>query len=213
MKAVVYHADAHFAWGPEVGDFYRRLFPKFLERCHAFDMEVIHLTLDGFPGMGDKNIFYGGYDAKDVMFNREMLFCDFLEKAEDDVYWFGEPDYVLFKKWPSLKTDCAFLHRTDAVAMTPGWRMATPKAVPIFRDLRDTTKSVELRAGVGRDWHCDSDAFNKVWKKMGRPLIGFTSYLGVSVEMRDYRQYVKPGEYSRNYNGPAKLKILGDISA
>lgn len=213
MKAVVYHADSHFAWGPKVGDLYRRLFVKFRERCKSYGFErVIHLTLEGHPGWGDENRFYSGFKPEDVMFNRELIFCEFIENAEDDVYWFGEPDYVFFKRWPDLKTDIALLVRPwDAVRMTPGWRLATPKAGPIFRELAELIRQVEVRPGVGRDWHCDSVAFTSMWKRMGKPELGVTEYKGLSVELRDYREYVKPGVFCKNHNGPSKLKLLEEV--
>jgi hypothetical protein len=210
MKAVVYHADSHFAWGGDVGDLYQRLFVKFRQRCRDYGFEkVIHLTLEGFPAWGDETMFYSGYDPKDVMFNRELIFADFISKAPDDVYWFGEPDYVFFKQWPELTTDIALLYRSgDSVPMTPGWRLARPKAATLFSELAEKTKNVPIGNGVGMDWHCDSAAFNSVWKDMGKPMLGKFEYKGMIVEMREYREYVKPGVYSRNYNGPSKKKLL-----
>jgi len=213
MKAVVYHADSHFAWGPAVGDLYAQLFPKFIDRCHRFGFEkVIHLNLEGFPEWGDETINYKGYEAKDVMYNRELIFADFLENAPDDVYWFGEPDYVFFKKWPVLSTDLALLYRHgDSVPMTPGWRLARPKASPIFREIAEIVKEVPIGEGIGRDWHCDSVAFVSMWKRFGKPKEGHVAYKGISVEMRVYKEYVKPGVYCRNYNGPSKHKLIDQI--
>lgn len=213
MKAVVYHADSHFAWGPKVGDLYARLFVKFKERCKAYGFEkVIHLTLDGFPGWGDESIHYRGYNPEEVMFNREQIFAEFLGNASPGVYWFGEPDFVFFSKWPDLTTDASFLYRAgDAVSMSPGWRLVTEKAAPIFAEIAELTRNVELRPGVGRDWHCDSASFTSMWKRMGRPQLGTFEYKGLTVEMREYRQYVKPGVFCKNYNGPSKLKLLEDI--
>jgi hypothetical protein len=172
-------------------------------------MDLIHLTLEGCPGWGDVNIHYSGLGPKDVVLNREECFTKFLETAEDGVYWFAEPDFEILQMWPPLIADCALLYRVgDAVAMNPAWRMATPKALPLFRKLRDTLRAVEVRAGVGHDWHGDSEAFAKVWKDMGRPEKE-TEYLGVKVEFRPYKDYVKgTPKFTRNYFGKNKLKLL-----
>jgi hypothetical protein len=140
------------------------------------------------------------------MLNREIAFCDFLEKAPDDVYWFSEPDYRILTPWPRLNADCALLYRpNDDVAITPAWRMATKKALPLFALFRDETRGAKLRPGVGYDWHCDSEGFNSVFKMMGKA----SEYLGVSIEWRDFRDYIKPDPiYGRNYAWKAKEELL-----
>jgi hypothetical protein len=205
VKAVVYHADAHFAWGGEVGKLYKQLFERFVKMCHLWKIEVIHLTLEGCPGWGDENKYYPDLKINEPMYNRELLFCEFLENAPDDVYWFAEPDFHIFKMWPPLTTDCALLFRAgDAVAMCPAWRMANRKAIPLFREFRDVVKNVQIRPGVGRDWHCDSDAFNIIYEKMGRPK-DRTNYLGVDIEFRTYADYVKNScKFTKNYTGNNK---------
>jgi hypothetical protein len=205
LKAVIYHADARFENGNDVGDVYQRLFRRFRDNCHAFGMQVIHLSLRGHPGWGDENLYYEG-NPEHIVANREECFSAFLEAAPDDVYWFTEPDTVIYQMWPRLKTDCAMLYRAgDAVAMCPAWRMARPSALPFFIALRDA-----MRADSRKDWHGDSAAFTHVWKKMERPEIGITNYLGVEIEFRDYADYVKSrGTYTRNYLGPhGKKKLL-----
>lgn len=210
MKAVCYHADAHYADGSEVGDTYKRLFQGFKKNCHEYGLKTIHVTLEGHEGWGDENYFVSGLDPANVMLNREIAFCDFLEKAPEGVYWFTEPDYRIFKAWPRLTTDCALLYRADDdVRITPCWRMATKKAIPVFRMFRDETKSIELRPGVGWDWHCDSEGFNRSWKKMGEPKEGRYSYLGVEIEFRKFSEYIKPDPiYGRNFAWKAKEILL-----
>jgi len=205
---VVYHADARFAWGDAVGDTYSRLFAAFRNQCKRFGMKVIHLTLEGHPGWGDESIHYGGLDSRYVVLNREECFTQFLETASDEVYWFCEPDMEILAMWPKLKADCAMLYRHgDAVPMCPAWRMATPKALPLFVKLRDTLREVIPRPGVGHDWHGDSEAFTRVWKDMGKPT-DRTTYLGVDVEFRNYSHYIKGDpKFTRNYFGKNKMEL------
>lgn len=197
MKAVVYHADARFESGSKVKDEYQRLFAGFVPMCHSFGMKVVHLTTKDHPGWGDENHHYD-LNPKNIVFNREEVFTDFLENAPDDVYWFAEPDFRINKMWPVLKADCAVLIRGDSVPMTPAWRLATPKALPFFRELRD-----EMRKQDRKSWHGDSVAFTNVWVRMGRPgkhrLFGFNN---VWIETRDYLDYIKGrATYSRNLVG------------
>lgn len=194
MKAVVYHADAQTHDGTPSGDLYQKLFVRFRSHVHDFGMSLVHLTLDGFPGWGDENHYFEGMDARNVVANREECFTTFLSSAPDDVYWFGEPDCTIFTLWPELTTDCAMLHRKEAKApMCPAWRLARPSALPFFVELRDA-----MRLEEGKAWHGDTEAFKKVWAKMGSPKSGIVDYKGVKIEMRDYTHYVKhSGRYSR----------------
>jgi len=209
MKAVVYHADATFCFGGDVGDVYERLFVRFREMCHKYGMQVIHLSTEGHPGWGDENHRYAHLDPKNVTLNREECFTTFLESAPEDVYWFTEPDYVIKQMWPELDADCAMLYRPgDDVPMTPSWRMATTKAVPFFRRLRDTFRGLVPRPGVGFDWHGDSWAFTQVWREMGCPAKR-TEYLGLDIDFRPYADYIKPkNTYGRNFAAHAKLQLV-----
>lgn len=207
MKAVVYHADSHFAWGDPVTGVYEPLFREFVKMCHRYDMQVVHLTLKGFPGWGDENRFFGSYDPKNVMANREVCFTEFLRRAPEDVYWFTEPDYRIARMWPPLEADCAMLFRRgDAVPMTPSWRLATPQALPFFLELRDRV----LNSGYPLDWHCDSAGATSLWKDMGRPETGYiVEYQGVEISFRDYSDYIKGKcTYGRNYLSKNKLQLL-----
>lgn len=211
MKAVAYHADAHYADGRAVGDDYRKLFNGFNKNCHSFGLKTVHVTLEGHEGWGDESHFVSGLDPKNVMLNREIAFCDFLEKAPEDVYWFTEPDYRIYRSWPAIKNDCALLYRgNDGVPITPSWRMATKKALPLFKAFRDATQNTKLRPGVGFDWHCDSEGFNEIYRKMGSPNGAHNiEFLGVSIEFRKFSEYIKPHPiYGRNFAWKAKEELL-----
>lgn len=210
MRAVVYHADAHWAWGGKVGDEYRILFDQFRDHCHKNKMELIHLTVDGHPGWGDVNIWYPGLDPKNIMANREECFSQFIKDAAHDVYWFTEPDYRISRMWPDLEADCALLYRHgDSVPMCPAWRLATPEAAGLFKEFRDAIYKVEIRPGVGLDWHCDSAAFTATWERMGGPQGGIIEYAGIKIEFRDYSDYIKGRcTYGRNYLGKSKKELL-----
>lgn len=202
MKAVYYHADSHFAWGgsPEKGA-YKRLAMRFLAQCHKYGMQVVHLTCDGHEGWGDENHSYQ-LDPKNVVANREEAFCSFLEKAPHDWYWFAEPDFLQYEAMPEPKgCDAVFLYRgNDDVPMNPGWRQATPKALPLFHRLREA-----MREDHRKDWHGDSAAFTKVWHEMGKPTGKVSNYLGCSIEFRCFGNYVKPGKITSNPMGMRKF--------
>lgn len=194
MKAVVYHADAQTHDGRPAGKLYSQLFVRFRKHVNDFGMKLVHLTLAGFPGWGDENYYIYGHEARNVVANREEAFTTFLDSAPDDVYWFTEADCTIYNLWPPLTTDCAMLYRKDAKApMCPAWRMARPSALPFFIALRDA-----MRAEPGKNWHGDTEAFNKTWVLMGSPKSGIVDFKGVKIEMRDYTHYVKhSGRYSR----------------
>ncbi len=195
MKAVIYHADSHFAWGSKPGDFYKHLFGRL-----RFEMPVIHLTCVGHPIWGDEGLHFD-LDPKNVVANREECFAGFLEYAPDDVYWFTEPDCEILHPFPALKKDAAFLYRPgDDVPMTPSWRLARPKAFPLFDLFRE-----EMRKDHRKDWHGDSAALTASWKRLGSPQEDF-EYQGLQVEMRPYADYVKPGRYTKNNLGQKKLR-------
>jgi hypothetical protein len=75
--------------------------------------------------------------------------------------------------------------------------------VPLFEEMRDLT------AASGKlDWHGDSDAFIQIHKSMGKPLDSCI-YKGVSVEFRDFQDYVKKRcLYSRNFMGDKKEELM-----
>lgn len=202
MRAVFYHADAHMAWGgkPPKGG-YKKLADRFVGQCHAKGMQVTHLTCDGHPVWADEGFSYP-LDPKNVVANREEAFTSFLETAPDDWYWFVEPDFQILLDLPQPKDcDAVFLYRPgDDVPMCPAFRMATPKALPIFQALREA-----MRADHRKDWHGDSAAFTKVWGEMGKPQLGRHEWLGVGYEMWKYANFVKPGGFTRNHFGTGKF--------
>lgn len=203
MKAVYYHADSRFAWGdiPPAG-LYRGLAERFRTQCNANGMSVVHLTCEGFPGWGDENVFLP-LDPKNVVANREEAFSAFLETAPDDFYWFAEPDMEILRMFPAPACDATFLYRpNDDVPVSPGWRIARPKALPIFHETRDS-----LRADGRKEWHGDSAAMTALWERMGRPTTGRLQYAGCSVELRNFSDYVKPGLYTKNLKGKSKLGV------
>jgi hypothetical protein len=210
LKAVVYHADAHDPSGTPVGDQYQKLFKGLNTNCHKYGLQTVQVTLEGHPCWADEAYYVSGLDPKNMMLNREICFTDFLKNAPEDVYWFTEPDYRIWKNWPPLKEgfDCALLLREgDGVPLNPSWRMATKKALPLFEEFRDEC----LKWPTKYDWHCDSEAFVAVHKKMGRPnrTVDSKTYLGVAIEFRLFHEYVKPNPvYGRNYAGRGMKKEL-----
>lgn len=204
MKAVIYHADSHFAWGaaPRVG-FYEGLFKKAKANFAEHGMTTIHLTLRGFPGWGDENFFYDG-DPKDVVANREECFYQFLKDAPEDVYWFTEPDVTILRGFPGLRQfDLALCYRPgDDVPIAPAWRLARKSALPVFEECVEM-----MREDPRKDWHGDSAVFAKLWARMGKPKEKLV-YKGLKIEMREYRLYVKGAHdpYTINALGPNKAK-------
>lgn len=205
MKAVIYHAFGRPETERINQDTYKRLFEGFKANVHPFDIEVIHLTLEGFEGFGDTNIFYPGLKSKDVVLNREICFSDFLECAEDDIYWFTEPDARIVKLFPSpdAEIDCVMLYRNDSVPMTPSFRIARKSALPLFLEFLE---EMYLQRS---DWDGDSDAFTRVHRNMGSPEIGKTDYKGMKIEFRNWKNYSMRGSvYVSHYKGESKSSLL-----
>ncbi len=199
MKAVYWHADASFAWGGKVGDTYKRLAERFVPLCHKHGMQVVHLTAMNHEGWGDEVIRYD-LDPKHVMLNREVAFAEFLEAAPDDVYWFTEPDYEIFRMWPALEKDLCMLKREDHVPLTPAWRMATKKALPVFR------KACEdyLKMNHSFDWHGDSHVWTDIYHQAKDG-----EFLGVQFEFRPYGEYIKGKTiYGANHLAQRKFEYL-----
>lgn len=201
MKAVIYHADAKPLWNAPK-DIYKILFEGFIESAHKHGIEVIHLTLTGHEAWGDTTIFYDGLDAENIVYNREVCFCKFLEDADEDYYWFTEPDVRLINKFPKPTADLTLLYRDDDVAMTPSFRISKLSALPIFHELLENFKG-------GKDWHGDSHAFNTVYKLMGSPKIGHINYQGLDVEFRDYKDYgLRNSRYTTHHKFISKTQLI-----
>ena len=202
MKAVIYHADGPIAKNFPEG-LYENIFKGFRENLAEFGIPTIHLTLEGHPGWGDENYYYPNLDAADIVYNREVCFIEFLKNAPDDVYWFSEPDSRVVNLWPELTTDLAMLRRQDTVTINPCWRMCRPSALPFFERVLE---NFELSQ---KTWHGDSYAFVRTWEQMDKPDIGFHEFLGLTVELRDYRQYAgKKSKFSQQYKAEQKLKLV-----
>lgn len=202
MKAVIYHADGPIAknFPP---DTYRKLFEGFRENAAQYGIQTVHLTLEGHPGWGDKNYYYPGLDPADIVYNREVCFIEFLKSAEDDVYWFSEPDSRIAEMWPPLTGDIALLRRNDAVAINPAWRLCRPSALPIFE------MALERFDTNQKSWHGDSIAFRQLWLDFGEPNIGHFEHRGIKIELRDYNDYCKIGaRYTRQWKAKKKLRLI-----
>jgi hypothetical protein len=201
MKAVVYHADSTIAKSyPQ--NTYKNLFTLLKSNLKKFNIPLIHLTINGYEGWGDENFFYDR-DPNDIVYNREDLFLNFLKNANDDVYWFLEPDHKLITMFPELNTDLALLIRNDSTPITPSWRLARKTAIPFFEELLDTFV-------VNRNWNGDSVAFCKMWERIGSPLNpGIVKYKDLLIELRSYKQYsTRKSQYSQQFKDLHKLELL-----
>lgn len=200
MKAVVYHADAQFAWGGSPMDTYQRLFKGFRAQCHKYGLPLVHLTCNGMEGWGDENHFFD-LDPANVVLNREIAFCEYLKIATDEV-WLCEPDCRILKMFPSTRADCTLLLRLhDDVKICPAWRLAKPSALPLLEEFRDEAKKNRP------DWHGDSKAFTDMWVRLGRPEKSM-AYKGIGIEFRQYSDYIKPGVFTQNYMGNHKAELM-----
>lgn len=215
MKAVFWHADARHPAGIPIDDDYRRMIEDFCAHVAAWGIEPVHLTTCGHRRYTTQAYEYP-FDPNEVMRSRERAFYSFLkdQASDSEVYWFTEPDSRIFREIPPLFTDCAMLVRDDAVPMCPGWRLATRAALPFFEELHD-----EVMAQEAADWHNDSAAFTKVYKRMGSPRCGsLVLHDKCWIEFRDYELYVKKRAgnpvvpYTRNYMGlKSKRELMMEI--
>ena len=203
MKAVIYHAKAKLAnkFAPNT---YERLIEGLRKNAHFFGITLVHLTIEGHPGFGDENYFYKG-DPENIIWNRERFFLEFLREAEDDAYWFTEPDSRIVAPIPPLFTDIALLRRNDKVAITPSWRMASKSAIPFFEEVLSYYPLDENCC----NWHGDSTAYIKMWEVMGRPNIGVFTHNDVIIDLRDYDDYsTKTSKYTAQWKAFNKDQLL-----
>lgn len=205
MKAVIYHADGVPLW-PAAPGTYEKLFHDFVENARPYVEEVIHLTLAGFPHWGTQTIAYEGLNPKDSMYNREVCFTKFLqEERSDDLFWFTEPDARIKEAFPSMdpEIDIVLLWRNDDVHITPSFRICTRKALPLFE------RALALYDMTRKDWHGDSEAFNRLYDEMGRPGIGCFTWNHLSIELRDYNDYSqKNSRYVTHHKFSSKRDLL-----
>lgn len=182
MKAVVYHADASIAKKfPK--DTYKNLLIGLRKNCNKFNIPLIHITIKGFEGYGDENIFVDA-DPENITQNREKFFIELLKSAKDDeIFYFTEPDSRINKEFPPLTTDAAFLFRVGEHTITPAWRLAKKSALPIFEEAYSYyTESVN-------DWGRDTAAWKQLCDNIKNPKLGIVQYKGLEIELRRYKDY------------------------
>jgi hypothetical protein len=183
MKAVVYHADAKIAERyPK--DTYKNLLLGLRKNCNDFNIPLVHITINGFEGYGDENIYVDA-DPEDIVYNREKFFIEYLKSADsNETYYFTEPDSRINKKFPELTTDLAVLYRGQHPHITPAWRLAKKSALPIFE------KVFSLYNEGKKNWDSDCTAWHKFYFLLDKSITtGITTYNNLSVELRDYKSY------------------------
>jgi hypothetical protein len=202
MKAVVYHADASVA-NQYSRNIYELLFRGLKTNLNSYGIPLIHLTLDGYPGWGDKNYFFKG-NPEDIVYNREKFFLEFLKGADpNETYWFTEPDSRLLTIFPDLKTDAALLYRNREPHITPAWRLAKKSSLTFFEEVFSYYNLEK------KDWDVDSIVYQQLWKLLGSPLVGEIEYNKTSIELREYKQYcTKKSYYTRQYKFKHKLELV-----
>jgi hypothetical protein len=206
MKAVIYHADAHRArkWSHFS---YEGLIKGMKENLNSYGIELIHLTLDGFPGYGDTNFFYPDLNPEEIIYNREVCFTKFLKHhAEDnEQYWFTEADVRLRNPFPLLKegVDAAFVVAFTEQRFLPTWRLAKKSATPIFEE------ALSKFTGL-KKWDGDSEAWAEVYIAVGRPGDNQQiSYNNMRFETRQYKPYnMTKSHYTAHYKAKHKQFIL-----
>jgi len=203
MKAVIYHADGPMAKNYPPG-LYENIFRGFVRNAHDFGMEVIHLTVDGHPNWGDTS-FSIKADPVDIVYNREIAWLEFLKQSDpNEIYWLTEPDARIAQLWPELSCDlCLLIRGNDGVRITPSWRMARRSCVPFFEEVLGYFDT------GAKTWHGDSTAFVRMWHAMGCPGIGHTQYKGLTVDLRNYKEYsMTKSRYSQQFKANNKLRLL-----
>lgn len=205
--SVIYHNDKQDLWNAPDGA-YKTLIEFYKEQLHKHDIKLIHLSTEGHDGWGDVNIHYPG-NPEEVMWNRENFFVKFLkEDAEDEYYWFGEPD-VIIDKLP-LPTDCdlcVLARPDDGVKINPTFRLAKKSALPYFEEL------VENYNMDKKKWHGDSDAHAYIGNKlesMRKFSIGKHEYNGMKIELREHDKYLhqQKSEFLRHFKFTNKKSLL-----
>jgi len=205
MKAVVWHADAGHSMVEDVPDTYRRLFEGLRANLDKFGIELIHLTTKGHEKYSDQWVEYD-LDPENVVLNREIAFCEFLKSAPDDYYWLTEPDCRIKKMWPEVTTDAVLVRRADSIPITPSWRIGNPKSLPLWEMFRDLTQ--QAKKNMWR-WHGDSIGWTEGWNRLGQPEMERMVWKGISIELRNYKQYVRLGsKYTENWKAGNKMELL-----
>ncbi len=204
MKAVIYHTDGKKSLEyPK--DTYKNLILGLKENCNSFGIPLIHLTINGFEGLGDENYFYEG-NPDEIIYNREKFFIEFLKSAPEDEYWFTEPDSRIVNMFPPLEGDLAMLLRKSEKRLNAAWRLAKKSAVPFFEEALshyDLTR---------KEWDGDTVGYIKMYELIGNPEEeGTISYKDMTVELRNYKQYCYgKGYYTRQWKSHWKLELLNN---
>jgi hypothetical protein len=182
MKAVVYHTDASLSKKfPK--DTYKNLLIGLRKNCNKFDIPLVHITINGFEGYGDENVFVDA-DPEDITHNREKFFIEYLKTANPkETYYFTEPDSRINKMFPPLITDAAFLYRKGTNTITPAWRLAKRSALPIFEE------AFSYYDEDIQDWGRDTAAWKCLYDKLKHPGLGIAHYKSLTVELRSYKSY------------------------
>jgi hypothetical protein len=182
MKAVVYHTDASISEKfPK--DTYKNLLLGLRKNCNDFNIPLVHITINGFEGYGDENIFVDA-DPENIVWNREKFFIEYLKSADsNETYYFTEPDSRINKNFPDLTTDLALLYRGKVPRITPAWRLARTSALSIFEEVFDDYTDQKT-------WNTDCTAWDKFYDKLN-PVenLGIHEYKNLTIELRDYKKY------------------------
>lgn len=204
--SVIYHNDKQDLWNAPDGA-YKTIIEFYKEQLHKHDIKLIHLSTEGHDGWGDVNIHYPG-NPEEVMWNRENFFVKFLkEDAEDEYYWFGEPDVIINKLPDSTDCDIALLKRNDKISINPSFRLAKKTALPYFEEL------IENYNLDKKTWHGDSDAHAYMGAKLGaqgKLNVGKVEYNGMRIEFREHNDYMhqQSGKYLRHFKFTNKKSLL-----
>jgi len=206
MKAVLYHADAHFGLRHGKG-IYKHLIEELRKNLHSFNVSLIHITVTGHEGWGDENYFYDVENVQEVIYNREKCLLEFMRRDADDttIYWFCEPDFRMLNPFPPLTTDLCMLYRQDPMPMTPAWRLAKKSALPIFEE---SFKHFDM---THKEWHGDSPAWIEIHRQLGSPQsVGLFKWNNLDVELRPYGWYASRHKcrYSGQWKGGHKRNIV-----
>ncbi len=211
---VFYHATSPILAHGLTADMYRKLCNRFVNMCWSWDLEVVHLTTDPDESFGCVRIVTPG-DSKDIVYNREKCFTRYLKYFADPnkIYLFTEPDTEILKMWPALPqdVDLSLLYRMEVFPhISPSWRLCRTTALPFFESILTYMNS----SPKGRDWHGDSEAFNKLHTSMYNGLVNphvteFVMFDKVRIQFRSYEDYMKPRcTYMRHYIAEQKRELL-----
>lgn len=206
MKAVIYHADARRAEKWKAFP-YDKLILGMKENLNSYGIELIYLTLEGQPGLGDVNYFYSNLIPGEITYNREVCFTDFLRnKAEDnEQYWFSEADVRLRNPFPLLEenVDAAFVVNTIEKRFIPPWRLAKKSAAKIFEQALSYYTTL-------KDWDGDTESWGQLYREMGYPEVGAViSYNNLQIESRPYKPYnMSSSHYCAHYKANNKQFLL-----